>query len=338
MKNYLILLALFLSIEVFSQSNLSEFPSYWSNTQAEGYIIMADGTKKEGFIMVSEPQFMIQDVSYKKSKTAVQFFNYRPNELRAFYANNTLWVPVNLNGTYKFAILKRDGGIREYVDFFKNESSEQEIDQQSWYWKASNQKFTNGAKFVMGFKTKMADYVKDYKSLSKKIADKEKGYRMFGMEKILDEYNTWYAENNPGFVTVQKELEAMIIIPEVITAPSTNVPSNLVGKWDDGENRILTITSNRFTIHYNDEYGGKWAGTIVGVNTEKGVLWSDIDEINGSKLEEAMIANYSDKILALYYRNIGGTLKLLEKSTIPLDKVYDLPTDSWFGRSFKKIP
>jgi len=300
---------------------------------------MADGTKKEGFIDFSEPQFMVQDVSYRKTLSAAQFFTYRPNEVKAFYAYETLWVSVKLNGKNQFAILKRDGGIREYVEFYKNETTAQLIDEQKWYWKANDKKFTNGAKFVMGFKTKMSDYVSDYKSLSKKIADKEKGYRMFGMNKILDEYNQWFAQNNPDFITVAAGLEAIIKVPEVIVAPTTDVPKKLIGKWDDGQNRILEISLNSLSIHYNDEYGGKWVGTILGVNTEKGVVWSNISKMfgsDGSRQPDSQVAGYKDYFLAVYYRELNGTLKFFAKPNLPKEKVYDLPGDGWFG-VYKKV-
>ena len=75
------------------------------------------------------------------------------------------------------------------------------------------------------------------------------------------------------------------------------------------------------------------------MNIEKGIIWSNIKEIfgsDGSKQPDSRVANYSDRILAVYFREINGILKMIEKPTIPKESVYDLPGDGWFNL-FKKV-
>ena len=49
--------------------------------------------------------------------------------------------------------------------------------------------------FAIGFAKKMSAFVADDEELSKKVADKEKGYGMLQIDAIVDEYNTWYKTN-----------------------------------------------------------------------------------------------------------------------------------------------
>jgi len=48
--------------------------------------------------------------------------------------------------------------------------------------------------FMMNFKKNMSEYVSDYPELAAKIKNKEKGYKMLARDKIIIEYNKWYAE------------------------------------------------------------------------------------------------------------------------------------------------
>lgn len=58
----------------------------------------------------------------------------------------------------------------------------------------------------MGFKKKMSEYVNEYEELAKKIANKEKGYKVFNINKIIDEYNAWYMKANPDYtILIPKE-------------------------------------------------------------------------------------------------------------------------------------
>jgi hypothetical protein len=50
----------------------------------------------------------------------------------------------------------------------------------------------------LGFKNTMSKLTADNAELSTKIANKEKGYTFLNAEKIITEYNTWYAKQYPG--------------------------------------------------------------------------------------------------------------------------------------------
>ncbi len=39
----------------------------------------------------------------------------------------------------------------------------------------------------------MSEFIDDYPELSKKVKKKKKGYKMFNLQRIIDEYNEWYA-------------------------------------------------------------------------------------------------------------------------------------------------
>jgi hypothetical protein len=56
----------------------------------------------------------------------------------------------------------------------------------------------NSFKMLTGFKKQMSKLVEDYPELAKKIANKEEGYRSFDLDKIVQEYNEWYAKGHPA--------------------------------------------------------------------------------------------------------------------------------------------
>jgi hypothetical protein len=58
---------------------------------------------------------------------------------------------------------------------------------------ASNATPVTIAYFGLGFAKKLSQYLSDYPELSKKVADKEKGYGMLKLLDIIAEYNSWYA-------------------------------------------------------------------------------------------------------------------------------------------------
>ncbi|MGB6269539.1 MAG: hypothetical protein WBF67_11080, partial [Olleya sp.] len=47
-------------------------------------------------------------------------------------------------------------------------------------------------KLLFSFKNVMSKYVSDYPELAKKIEDKEKGYKVLAILKIIDEYNAHF--------------------------------------------------------------------------------------------------------------------------------------------------
>ena len=57
-----------------------------------------------------------------------------------------------------------------------------------------NEKVINEQALAFGFKKKGAELVKEHKELAKKIANKEKGYKTFQLDAIIEEYNTFMAE------------------------------------------------------------------------------------------------------------------------------------------------
>ncbi len=54
----------------------------------------------------------------------------------------------------------------------------------------------NSMKLLTNFKKNMSKLVGDYPELAKKIKNKLEGYRYANLEKIINEYNSWYLKNH----------------------------------------------------------------------------------------------------------------------------------------------
>ncbi|HTL82501.1 MAG TPA: hypothetical protein VL651_12400, partial [Bacteroidia bacterium] len=103
-----------------------------------------------------------------------------------------------LDKPLRFNLVTKDGEITEFN--FYDETGAREADG-SWkydvvYLKQHDAAFPKPVTlqyFGIGYAKKMSEYVADDADLSKKVADKEKGYGMLQLDAVIDEYNTWYA-------------------------------------------------------------------------------------------------------------------------------------------------
>jgi len=161
MKQLVLLLALMISATGFSQVK-----DNWEDISEKlpGYVITNKGEKIEGYLK----RFL-----KIKSQRKVKFFKtledkpvvYNAKQLKAYQIE----IILDFDGTkIQTEILAVKDG-KEYLKFAS-------------------------PKLLFSFKKVMSKYLADYPELAKKVKDKEKGYRILAVLKIIKEYNAHFAK------------------------------------------------------------------------------------------------------------------------------------------------
>jgi hypothetical protein len=179
-----------------------------------GYIIKTTNDTVKGKIAYQHYAVNQSNISFSIDGTDEKTIIYRPNDLLGFWMEKTFWMStINTklqakNNEKLFVLMVRKGPISLY-EYYK------EDDEASDGWKTISlikkldDNYSIAGNLLLGFKKKMSEYVSEYEDLAKKIANKEKGYRVLHINKIIDEYNSWYLKANPYFtILIPKEKSA----------------------------------------------------------------------------------------------------------------------------------
>lgn len=126
---------------------------------------------------------------------------FSPADISSYKVADKLYRSIHYSGgllkkPLRFVLVVKDGGISQFI--FYSEDPTTPTEEKTVYYKANDPANPDPMElqdFGIGFAKKMSAFVADYAELSKKVADKEKGYGMLQIDAIVDEYNTWYKSN-----------------------------------------------------------------------------------------------------------------------------------------------
>lgn len=183
-----------------------------------GYIVHNNGDTVRGFVRTGlvaaigisssnqEKVVFYTDPKNKKTKK-----KYTPKKIKSYMVAGKIYRSIKYSGglasTLAFNLLVNDGPIAKYVWYSGNEGAGTAVQKTGESYKEyiariytsteifqkGNEKPVTAAKFAFKFSKKMAAFVKEHEVLAKKVLDKEQGYRLTGIYKIFDEYNSWAA-------------------------------------------------------------------------------------------------------------------------------------------------
>lgn len=215
MKQIVIVLALMMSSLGFSQID-----DNWEDASEKlpGYVVTNNGEKIEGYLK----RFL-----KIKSQRKVKFFKtlddkpvvYDAKDLKAYHIADDSYEThpyEGLRGKTKVFLLKTVEGKIDLFEYYirveddqgkeltlsKKGNTEISLDFDGTKIETEilavkdGQKYLkfSSPKFLFSFKNVMSKYVADYPELAKKIKSKEKGYKVLAILKIVNEYNTHFAE------------------------------------------------------------------------------------------------------------------------------------------------
>ena len=183
---------------------------YKPGTRYPGYLITSKGDTLNGYIKYTDRYQLQNTVEFyldkddKKSLT-----KYKAQDLTEYKMADKTYHVIRYSGgmmkePLKGNLLVNAGCISEYVWYNKAENfyslrmspneTQEEFEARLYppkqlYHKAGDKYPMTLEDFALGFRKKMADYVKDQAELSKRIADGEKGYGLLNIDAIIAEYN-----------------------------------------------------------------------------------------------------------------------------------------------------
>lgn len=180
-----------------------------------GYYITKDGHKIDAVIKYQEPEKM------HSSQSALLLYNIACNEpgftedetnnfkqallkqdITAFYVAGYLFVPDGSNNSMSWSILLREGKIREsvWLGTLKKEGKTIGYSVNQFIHHRDGRSLDLKTMGLV-FKNQMSTFVEDNAEIAGKISSKQEGYKFMQYQKIVDEYNQWYEQNNPGALT-----------------------------------------------------------------------------------------------------------------------------------------
>jgi len=204
-----ILLCLFLAMGAYAQDWSTSV--YSQGTMYPGYIIKTDGTKIEGYIK-AKPRAELESLGGSNQKS-VDFYTdpkgkktktvYKPEDLKEYKIADKVYRSIHYSGgltskPLRFVLLASDGHIARYTWYDQEGYDVHLVPQykEKVIYQKGDEKPVELSDLAIGFTKKVSAMVSDDAELAAKITNKEKGYGMLALEKIIAEYNAWYEKNN----------------------------------------------------------------------------------------------------------------------------------------------
>lgn len=167
-----------------------------------GYYVNLNNDTVHGYFMHgTKMQNQLRCDFYKLETNDAPDVKYFPEDILSYKVGDKLYRSIHYSGgllkkPLRFVLVTKDGGISQFIFYSEDPTTPNE--EKVVYYKANDPDNPDPMElqdFGIGFAKKMSAFVADYEELSKKVADKEKGYGMLQIDAIVDEYNTWYKTN-----------------------------------------------------------------------------------------------------------------------------------------------
>lgn len=188
-----------------------------------GYVITLKGDTVKGYLLNinlwlnQKMTFLYSDPEDRKGR-----IKYTPKEIKAYQVGQRYYESIKYPFVYSthaenFILRKVNGPIKYYVWYYDEDRNklmsldklsltdiekailfdESELWTNEFGLKQNEETLTPfNLKFLMKFSRNMADYVKDYPELARKIENKQEGYKNINIESIIREYNEWHLKNH----------------------------------------------------------------------------------------------------------------------------------------------
>lgn len=243
-----------------------------------GKLHYKNGKIEEMIITYDNPEDLKKltgDIKYTKKEWAA-FGTASKDNLEAFEIDGHIWKRITFEGDEQFGIVHIDGAIK-YFSLFKIPFARVTGDykEESYFQKLDQEPISETA-FTMKYKKTILSLVSDNEVLKGKFERKEKGYKnFFTFEKVIKEYNAWYAEQHPD--------ESKLKAADTTTtgASDLGIPKGLFGVWTFEKN-IFTITPAKVTaqIDVGADKPNIVEWNLTSYDKEKGFISGKIISVN----------------------------------------------------------
>jgi hypothetical protein len=181
----LAIFALFITTDLSAQD-------YNPNSFYEGYIVQKDGSRLDGFILYGSMEENKSQVTFytdkKNRKTKKKF---KTKDIAGYKVGSEEYISVTYRSILKQQVFAKVDSKGHIMVLSVAEPGENGAWTFTMALKKGDDDAIGTARFI-NFAKQMSEYIEDYEDLSKKVADKEKNYRLLSMMSIIEEYNAWY--------------------------------------------------------------------------------------------------------------------------------------------------
>lgn len=223
MQKLLFLLA-FLAITTYTQAYDWDPSVYQVGKKYPGYIITNSGDTLHGFIEArNRCGFTSVGKSnqnycefYKNENDKKPTGKYKPTDIKGYSLANKVYHSIAYSGglsakALNFNLLITDGQISQYHWFRAQEgaATARKNTEESWeefdarrystslILQKGDERPRESTYYLLNFAKKVSELVAEHEDLAESVKNKDKGYGMLKFDAIIEEYNLWYAENNP---------------------------------------------------------------------------------------------------------------------------------------------
>ena len=248
-KLSILILTMLFSLSGFAQKG--KYNATYFGQSHEGYLVKANFDTLKGYIFIDQPYVMATNITFNRDGSGKNGSIFRPGDVIMFEVATMKWYStkhcaIKLPPDPKrmvddvFVNAQVVGPLKIFDYYFVKEELPAGYES-TGFLETLDGELVDISAFLLGFKSKMPDYVKGHSEMINKIEKKEKGYKFMNLNDVVREYNAWYTEKNGPY---------RFVLAEVPKKPTTSYPTDekYEGEWRSYDNHkgITTRLSNPY--------------------------------------------------------------------------------------------
>ena len=161
-----------------------------------GYIILNSGDSIKGEIRVNTKKDLplFQKVALKQGESSK---TYKPEQVKEYGFDNNRFLSRKVDGEQQFLKVISYGRIILFELQFEMQRGDEMIVDKDYYMEKNDG--SGSVEKVKKFKKVVAELMSDNSDLVQRVQNDDKKYEVADMQQIVEEYNTWYEQQNGSY-------------------------------------------------------------------------------------------------------------------------------------------
>lgn len=161
-----------------------------------GYIILNSGDSIKGEIRVNTKKDLplFQKVALKQGESSK---TYKPEQVKEYGFENNRFLSRKVDGEQQFLKVISYGRIILFELQFEMQRGDEMIVDKDYYMEKNDG--SGSVEKVKKFKKVVAELMSDNSDLVQRVQNEDKKYEVADMQQVVEEYNTWYEQQNGSY-------------------------------------------------------------------------------------------------------------------------------------------
>lgn len=161
-----------------------------------GYIILNSGDSIKGDIRVNTKKDLplFQKVALKQGESSK---TYKPEQVKEYGFENNRFLSRKVDGEQQFLKVISYGRIILFELQFEMQRGDEMIVDKDYYMEKNDG--SGSVEKVKKFKKVVAELMSDNSDLVQRVQNEDKKYEVADMQQVVEEYNTWYEQQNGSY-------------------------------------------------------------------------------------------------------------------------------------------